>query len=74
MNWIARFLKKTDDAGTAYTDLSPSQQSLNEFFNKVDADPDWFPGKHSGTKRGLKPLLTKSKRARIVPDALVCVS
>ena len=39
MNWIARFLKKTDDAGTAYTDLSPSQQSLNEFLNKVDADP-----------------------------------
>ena len=66
--------EKTDDAGTAYTDLSPSQQSLNEFLNKVDADPDWFPGKHSGTKRGLKPLLTKSKRARLVPDALVCVS
>ena len=70
VNWIAGFLKKTDDAGTAYTDLSPSHQSLNEFFNKVDADPDWFPGKHSGTKRGPKPLLSKSKRARIASSAM----
>ena len=43
----------------------PTKQSLWEFFKKVDADKDWFPGKHSGTKRGPPPQCTKAKRACI---------
>ena len=30
----------------------PSQAALHEFFAKVYADPEWFPGKHNGKKRG----------------------
>ena len=48
----------------------PSPASLHELFGKVDGDPDWFPGKHSGTKRGPKPLLTKSKRMCIARSAM----
>ena len=65
LTWIAQKLLKTDESGKQYTTESPSKGSVCDFFKKVDADPDWFPGKHNGEKRGPKPLLTKAKRARI---------
>ena len=43
----------------------PGKSALHEFFKLVDSDDDWFPGKHSGTKRGPKPLLTPAKRRNI---------
>ena len=43
--WIARRLKKIGGG-------SPSTASLFELYAKIDADPDWFPGKHTGAKRG----------------------
>jgi hypothetical protein len=30
----------------------PATSSLKEFYEKVDADPEWFPGKHNGEPRG----------------------
>ena len=36
----------------------------------VDADSEWFPGKHNGAKRGPKPLLTAAKRRRIANAAM----
>jgi len=48
----------------------PQKGSLSEFFTKVDADPDWFPGKHNGKKRGPKPVLTKAKRRCIAASAM----
>ena len=41
---------------------NPERAAMHEFFHKVDSDPDWFPGKHNGAKRGPKPLLTPAKR------------
>ena len=43
----------------------PTRTSLRDFFLKVDADPDWFPGMHSGKKRGPAPLLTSAKRRAV---------
>ena len=42
--------------------LSPGLAAVREFFNKIDNDPEWFPGKTSETKRG-------PKRALIFPNA-----
>ena len=44
----------------------PSSASIKEFFDKLDSDPDWFPGKHSDAKRGPKRILRGAKRAAIV--------
>jgi len=57
--WIAdRLTKSGPNAG------HPSTSALHQFFALVDADPEWFPGKHNGAKRGPKPLLTAAKRQR----------
>ena len=48
----------------------PRKQSLHEFFAKVAEDPDWFPGKHCGKKRGPTPLLTKAKRRALAQCAM----
>ena len=53
--WVASKLTK-QGGGT------PQKGSLSEFFAKVDADPEWFPGKHRGGKRGRPPVLTTAKR------------
>ena len=48
--------------------------ALHELFAKIDADPDWFPGKHSGAKRGPAPLLTPAKRLCIARSAMAAKS
>lgn len=48
----------------------PQPGSLHEFFSKVDADSDWFPGKHNGAKRGPTPQLTPHKRRCIAESAM----
>ena len=35
---------------------SPSREALRQLFVTIDSDPDWFPGKHNGEKRGPPPL------------------
>ena len=49
---------------------NPGTSALCELFQKVDADSDWFPGKHGGAKRGRKPLLTPAKRRCIAKSAM----
>ena len=44
--------------------------SLHEFLAKVDPGPEWFPGKHLGTKRGLALLLNAAKRRCIASSAM----
>ena len=44
----------------------PTNTSIKEFFEKIDCDPDWFPGKHNGKKHGPKRMLTGAKCAAIV--------
>ena len=55
LRWIAERVRKVDV-------FHPSRVALSQLFASVDADPDWHPGKHCGTKRGPKPLLTAAKR------------
>ena len=71
VNWIATKLRKTDGTCKAYSDDPVQHGSVCEFFEKVDADPEWFPGKHYGEKkRGPKPVFTKSKRARVASSGM----
>ena len=44
----------------------PTVASVKEFFDKIDGDADWFPGKHSDTKRGPKRVLRGGKVGAIV--------
>ena len=44
----------------------PERDAVRCFFERVDADPNWYPGKTYHTKkRGRKPLLHKGKRRAI---------
>ena len=70
VTWIASRLRKTDSTGKSYSADHPAQSSVSELFQKIDADPMWFPGKRIGAKRGRKPLLTQRKRARIASSAM----
>ena len=48
----------------------PSKQAVGQLFALVDADKEWYPGKHNGAKRGRKPLLTPAKRRCIAQSAM----
>ena len=61
--WVSRQVMRVDGA-------NPTKESLSEFFAKVDADPEWFPGKHNGKKRGPAPLLTTAKRRAVASCAM----
>lgn len=70
VTWIASKLRKTDDTGQAYSKDAPLWGSVSEFFAKVDGDPEWFPGKNNGEKRGPAPILSLAKRKRIASSAM----
>ena len=70
MTWIASKLRKTNNTGKAYSEDAPAHGSVSEFLDKVNNDPEWFPGKRKGVKRGPQPRLTKSKRRRIAASAM----
>ena len=55
--WVAGRVFKND--GT-----NPGRDALRQLFEKIDNDPDWFPGKQHGEKRGRPPLFTPAKRSR----------
>ena len=62
--FIARRVRKTW-GGKARGD-HPTNAGIKEFSKKIDCDPDWFPGKHNGQKRGPIQVLTGAKRTAIV--------
>ena len=70
VKWIAAKLRKTDGTGKGYSQDAPGHGSVSEFFQKVDSDPERFPGKVSGQKRGRKAVMTPAKRARIASSAM----
>ena len=53
--WVAARVVKNDGS-------HPARQSMHELFDLVGRDPDWFPGKHSGKRRGPGPFFTTSKK------------
>ena len=57
VQWVCDRVCKND--GT-----HPQRQSLHEFFDSVDKDKHWFPGKHSGKRRGPQPVFTLTKKRR----------
>ena len=48
----------------------PTRQSVKDLVDKMRGDPDWFPGKTSGVKRGPTPLLTSAKRRAIAKSMM----
>ena len=55
---------------------NPSPAAMSLFFNRVDEDVHWFPGKHNQEKRGPKPILYGAKRQAVaeVPCELLRIS
>ena len=48
---------------------SPGVSAIKEFFDKVDKDPEWYPGKASDARRGPKRVLRGAKVTAIVSAA-----
>jgi hypothetical protein len=71
VNWIASKLRKTDGTGKAYSEDAPSHGSVSVLLKQIGDDPTWFPGKHSGRKRGPNIVLSPHKRARIAWSAML---
>ena len=65
--WISQRVKKADGS-------HPSTPAVWQFFQRVDNDSEWFPGKISETKRGRKAVLTSSKRRRLATSAMAMKS
>ena len=63
LEWIAARVEKVGGG-------HPSRSALCQFFQMVDRDTDWYPGKCDGAKRGRKPLLTAAKRRCIAQSAM----
>ena len=60
--WIAARVAKVDGG-------NPSRSALHQLFDKIDVDPEWFPGKKWHETR-TKPLLTEAKRRCIAASAM----
>ena len=68
MSFVASRVRKTK-AGKPSGD-HPTSQSIKEFFERVDADPEWHPGKVAeGGLRGRKRVLRGPKQTAIVAAA-----
>jgi hypothetical protein len=48
----------------------PGRDAVRKFFEKVDADPDWYPGKRDGERPGPKPALTAQQQNNIAQCAM----
>ena len=47
----------------------PSGEAVRQTVNKINDDPDWYPGKHSEESRGPKPALSGAARHSIKRSA-----
>ena len=65
LDWIAARVRKTKKGKPR--GCHPTGASIKELLeDKMDEDDDWFPGKHSGVKRGPARILVGAKRNAIV--------
>ena len=48
----------------------PSPAALSKFFDRVDDDPQWFPGKSYQEKFGPAPLLSGTNRSVVAMSAM----
>ena len=65
--FIASKLKK--NVGGKPVGASPGSNAMQELFDKIDADPEWYPGKGSDARRGPKRILRGGKVTAIVSAA-----
>ena len=65
--FVAARVRKTKNGRP--TGDHPSLASVKEFFDKIDNDPDWHPGKPCEEKRGPKRVLRGPKRTAIASAA-----
>ena len=68
-SWIAQRVRKGRGGKAKGPQGHPAVASIAEFFQKVDGDPDWFPGKHSDTPRGPKRVLSGAKKSAVAAAA-----
>ena len=62
-SFVAKRLKKVGGG-------KPTQGSISKLFAKIDADPEWFPGKSSQTTFGPKPALSAQAKQAIARSAM----
>ena len=48
----------------------PTKQAMEQFFQKVDADPDWYPGKSTQEKHGPSPVVNATNQAIVARSAM----
>ena len=47
----------------------PTPAAIGQLFQRIDSDPDWFPGKHNDEPRGPKRVLSGPKKTAVVSAA-----
>lgn len=67
LTYIAGKLKKK---GKGKLGGHPSSQALGKLFAKLDADPDWFPGKSDRTTFGPASVITPTNQAIVAKSAM----
>ena len=40
----------------------PSREAIRQLLDRIDEDPDWYPGKRAKAEYGRKPVLRGTKR------------
>ena len=48
----------------------PSREAIRRFLERVDDDPEWYPGKIYGKRRGPQPVLQGKKRKQVAKSAM----
>ena len=48
----------------------PGRDAIRQFLDRVDADPDWYPGKNYKTRSGPAPVLRGAKRRQVAKSAM----
>jgi hypothetical protein len=49
---------------------NPSPEAIRQMYERVDDDPDWYPGKRTQEKYGPKPILHGAKRLAVARNAM----
>ena len=48
----------------------PTKQAVQLFFQKVDTDPDWYPGKSTQQKHGPSPAINATNQSIVARSAM----
>ena len=65
LNYIASKVVKAGEHGG-----NPSHGALSEFFSKLDADPEWYPGKSTQERFGPPPVMSAQKKQAVARCAM----